>query len=70
MRDKLTADLNHGHQLLPVFNELRDPANDYETVPREDTTIKAEEGSALSAELKQLAMWKLKLQNWSNAQTS
>eukprot|EP00957_Ditylum_brightwellii_P072478 5507633-Ditylum_brightwellii.AAC.1 len=69
MRDKLTANLKHGHQLLPVFNELRDPAKNYETVPKEDTTIKAEEGSALSAEWKQLTMRKLKLQNWSNAQT-
>eukprot|EP00957_Ditylum_brightwellii_P046437 3524516-Ditylum_brightwellii.AAC.1 len=69
MRDKLSADLKHGHQLLPVFNKLRDPAKDYETVPKEDTTIKVEEGSALSAELKRLTMWKLKLQNWSNAQT-
>ena len=61
MRDKLSADLKHGHQLLPVFNKLRDLAKDYETVPKEDTIIKAEEGSALSVELKQLTMWKLKL---------
>lgn len=59
MRDKITAKLDYGHQLLPSFNDLVDPLSIYEDMPDEQISI--------TNDTKRMMVWKLDMTESSKA---
>ena len=62
IRDKITSKLDYGHQLLPVFNEMKNPVtdSDFKKLPAKDPDIEDTD--------EQLLVQKYKVQEWKKAQ--